>query len=354
MRARLVRGAVYAGIGVGIAKAVGGARQRRDARTFYDNVTIVPPASGSGWVATFPALIHRGESFSAVFAADRDAVRAALAGTARSGTALHPVTWSDGRALIMIQAVRFHEITSQHLDGPTLAAWPYGEVVIGPLVTRRPSPPMVPLLAGAPGIFPLAMPVTTREARDAGVAMGLPKFIADLDFDDEVTMRGVRAAEDGAEILDLTVDVDGPMPPRVMRQPWYSVVDGQLWETMARTHAYMRIQVGSRASRAARLELGTHPVADELRRLKLDDRPVATAVVVQVRGIMPAPKAIGPAEARRAYIGQEKPFGRYTVRYPHTDPVDQYGPRGLVESAAALGVRTGGTPERERELVGAK
>ena len=329
MRARVWGGALSAGWGVGVAAAAPVAARRRAEAGFYESQKVVAPPAGSGWVATFPAVIHRMESFGGIFSADGEAVRGLLP------DGLHPVRLPDGRALLMIQAVRFHEVTSQHVDGPTLLIQPYAEVVVGALVTRRRLPPLLPLIAGSPGIYPLAMPVTSREARDPGLAMGLPKFIADLDFDDDVTSRSVRVSEDGAELLRLTVSVDGPMTPRLQRQSWFSVHAGKLQEVVARTHGYGSLRFGGRAGH---LQLGTHQVVGELGHLKIADVAVATLVFPALRGLMPAPRPIRPAVARWAYRGRDRDFGRYTVRHPHTDAVDQNGPTGIAASAAALGL----------------
>jgi hypothetical protein len=265
-----------------------------------------------------------------VFPADPTAIRQVLP------TGLHPARLPDGRPLVIVQAVRFHELTDQHMDGPTLLGTPYAEVVVGVLTSRRRGLPMLPGLPLAPGVFPLAMPLTSREARDPGLAMGLPKFIADLEFEDDVARRSVVVSEGGRDILRLVIDVDGPMRPRLQRQSWFSVFNGRLHEVRARTFAYSRIRIGRQLGE---LRLGSHPVADELRELGVSDRPIASLVAPFVRALMPAPVPLGVAMGRDAYRGRDLDFGHYTVRHPHTDAIDQYGPVGLAATAAAAGVR---------------
>ena len=344
MNVQSIRRALLVGAGVAAVASTRRRARQRAARSFYDATQPVVPAAGT--MTTFPAVVHRAETFGGIFGARLDAVAALLP------QGLFPVRLDDGRGAVLVQATRFHEVTDQHIDGPTLVARPYGEVTVAVLVTRRPAPPMLPLLPVAPpalsaGIFPVHMPLTSREARDPGLAMGLPKFIADLDFDDAVTSCAVRVAESGAEILELTIEVDGPMTPQARSQAWYHVFDGALHVTTARLHGYGRQRMGRGLGR---LLLGTHPVAHALRSLGIEEAPVASLVFPSLRGLMSAPKRLGPAEAAKTYPGQDAQLGRYTVRHPHTDAVDQYGPIGLEASAMAQGLRLGPiTPPEKAE-----
>jgi hypothetical protein len=100
---------------------------------------------------------------------------------------------------------------------------------------------------------------------------------------------------------------------------------------------------------AATLQLGTHIIASDLRRFGIADRPVLTLVATGVRGIMPAPQPLGPARPYAGYPGRDVDLGRYTVRHPHTESLDQYGPVGLAETAAIVAARL--RPAAEREPV---
>ncbi|HYB39739.1 MAG TPA: acetoacetate decarboxylase family protein [Mycobacterium sp.] len=136
--------------------------------------------------------------------ASYDAVRDVL-----PSSDLHPVRWFDGRAAVLIAAMRYHEVSVRHADGtPDLLA-PYGEVLIAALVTRRPLqrglPLLLPTMQGLGG-FVLDLPVTTAEACDLGRKLfGLPKFVADMDFREEPTQRQVKISEGDAEIMTLRV-----------------------------------------------------------------------------------------------------------------------------------------------------
>jgi hypothetical protein len=212
------------------------------------------------------------------------------------------------------------------------------------MVSRGAAPPLLPLAAGMlplpaswrAGLFPLFVPVTHRWARDAGWAMGIPKFVADLDFGESVVMREVRAAEDGRSILRLRVPMDGNV--RVSHQPMltYASAEGRLWEVESPMFAYQRMDVGGRG---VELELGDHPVADRMRELGISTRAVASTCSVAGRGILPTRHDVGSARPYEGYRGEDRWFGRYTIHYPGTAPVDQYG--YLTRQAIERAIRRG-------------
>jgi hypothetical protein len=235
---------------------------------------------------------------------------------------LQPVRWADGRALVSVAAFRYRAVTTAD-DPPGLLA-PYGELSVAAVVTRGPAPRVLPLLRRRLPLFVLHLPVTTAEARDAGAALwGFPKFVADMDFTEHRTARGVTVAEGGTALLSLTVRAAGPVLPDRRPAVLYSVLDGHLVETRVPMAGRLRLGVGPAAGR---LELGEHPVADHLRRLDVAPAPLVVFDHLEHRSLLPAGRAVGPAPVHRGHRGEERVRGRLTVRYPGTPPLDLYAP----------------------------
>jgi hypothetical protein len=235
---------------------------------------------------------------------------------------LRPVRWADGRALLSVAAFRYRAVTTAD-DPPGLLA-PYGELSIAAVVAHGPVPRVLPLLRRRLPLFVLHLPVTTAEARDAGAALwGFPKFVADMDFTEGRTARGVTVAEGGAALLSLTVRAAGPVFPDRRPAVMYSERDGRLVETGVSMAGRLRLGLGPGSGA---LELGDHPVAGQLRRLGVSPAPLAVFDYLQHRSLLPAGREIGPVRPYRGHTGVERARGRLTVRYPGTPPLDLYAP----------------------------
>ena len=279
-----------------------------------------------------PAFYHPFEVFRSFHLASYDAVRDVL-----PSSDLHPVRWFDGRAVVMIGAMRYREVSLSHADGtPDLIA-PYGEAGVAALVTRRPSPRGLPLLSPTMhdvGGFVLDLPVTTAEACELGRKFfGLPKFVADMDFREEPTLRQVKIFEDDAEILTLRVRPGGPVTTDHAPVIFYSALSGDLLETTMRFLGHRQVALGSRAGQ---LSLGSHAVADRLRSLSVSAEPLAVYNYLDARMILPSGTPVGTAGEYPGHIGKHRLRGRLTVEYPGTGPIDQYTvPRGILHPATA-------------------
>jgi hypothetical protein len=115
-----------------------------DAR-FYEWTGPRPVTEVDGLHLMGPGFFHRMDSFQSVHLASYDAVRDVL-----PSNELCPIRWIDGRAILMIGAVKYHAVSASHADGTTAVLAPYGEVVIAAMVTRGPARRGLPLLA--PGL----------------------------------------------------------------------------------------------------------------------------------------------------------------------------------------------------------
>lgn len=270
-----------------------------------------------------PAEYHRSEAVHAIFTADAEAVRASL-----PGDELRPVMVGRGRCAYVVAALRHHETSVRGEDGLPFTAIPYGELAIGPLVTTRRGPTGLALMRRGPlpnwiGLLVQHMPVTTREARDLGRAFwGYAKFVADMEFAESADERRVTVAEGGEKILELSVASRGGLKLERTTMALYSVLDGQLIRTPLPTLAYTRRRMGG-----ASLVLGTHAVADDLRRLDVSSKAIAVEVLPLARLLLPIGEAVANARAMDGYAGTDRERGRYVVSYPGLGAIDLYATR---------------------------
>jgi hypothetical protein len=347
---RAIRPIIVGSIASGVMAAAAARNRSRERaiRTFYDRAAPEPTIRElSDMQIRLPLVMHRAEGIYALFPADLEKVRGQL-----SSPALHPVQTLDGRATFAIGAFRYHDGTFQMADGSMAIMEPYGEVMIGPLVTSRPAPPMLEAYGVLGRFFGLGvdvmhLPVTTRQARDGGIGLwGLPKFVADMEFEDSLVERVVHLSEGGEPILELAVAGGGR--EILLQQPMitYSVLDGELLQV-----PMPGIRRGSRriGDTGARLQLGSHPIAEAMRRLEIDVRPIASVTEIESRFFMGSGRPIGPGVPRTRFAGADRDHGRYVVRHPGTEWIDQYGAR--VPTPAAEPSRQ--APTVARDEVGA-
>lgn len=277
-----------------------------------------------------PISFHRSEAFAGVFGADVRGLTDML-----PTDELHPVRIDGTRAAVFVVAYHHREATATMVDGETRVARPYGEVLIAALVTPRPAPPLVPIVATTMfrlGAFVLFLPVTTRLAMEAGRLWNYPKFVADMDFSESEAVREVVVAEGSRRLLTLRVRPAGR--PVVDRAPTvlYSERDGRLLQATMPTFELRQVRLGGSGGE---LELGDHPIADNLRAIGLGHVPIATINVLASRFVMTEGRSLGRARPYRGYVTAERDFGRYTVRRPGAAAVDQYGGLGDAEWTTA-------------------
>lgn len=352
MRTRSILGMGALGLALGGAAGVADASRRARDRAISDFVSWGGPAkdwpSVDGIPVVSPAYVNHVELFGAFYPADAGAVARDL-----PSERLHPVRLPDGRALLFVAGLHYRDITNPGFTGGM--APPYGEVMIAAMATRGVAPPLLPLAGGVlpipkdwrAGMTPLFVPVTHRWARDAAWAMGIPKFIADLDFDDSPTSRAISAAEGGRLILRLRVPAVTQTRVLAQRMLTFAAHEGTLYEVDSPAFAHGRMAF--RGS-GAELELGDHEVSDHLRDLGLTPRAIGTLVWTTGRLILPDRVPVGTARQLVRFRGSDRWLGRYTIRYPGTAPVDQYAylTRDGVEQAI---VRGGGTPQPDYEQL---
>ncbi len=260
-----------------------------------------------------PIMYYRDDSFMGIFSASYSGVRALL-----PSDKLFPVTLPGGRSMVAVIAFNYHETS----------IGPYGEVGVAlPCTYGQEAPPLLPLALESRfpgwGAYVLHLPVTSLRARDGGrVVYGYTKFVADMDFEKRPAYQRVSLSEGESSILTLTVQQRG-LPLKDNRPLiTYSVREGELIKTTVPTRAVY--QVGLLPG-CGTLELGDHPVAQQLRELEIAPKAFITKNYLSRSGILPAGESLGQAD--RAHIGhrgEEREYGRLTISYVEGETVDLY------------------------------
>lgn len=214
-----------------------------------------------GRTVSIPVEIRRARSWFATFAVPFAAARNLIA---YSG--LVPAAPLPGRAFC---SLAFVDYVDGDLD-------PYHEFAVAILVGE-------PGRAGRKpaGAFIHQLPVDQSFTCEAGREMwGFPKFIADIDIRPGARGAGRCTLEhDGAHVLTLSVGAGLPVPSRGTALDAFSYRDHVLRRTRWSLHADgSRMRPGG-----ARLELGDHPIAKELRSLGLPRRALMSGSLHDVR-----------------------------------------------------------------------
>jgi hypothetical protein len=149
---------------------------------------------------------------------------------------------------------------------------PYNEFgVVFPITLYKPAPVLTGLLNAMSGgltTYVRHLPVTTEVARDLGVEhAGYPKFLADIIFERHEDWIECRVAKGDSHVLTLSARECPLQEADRMHFHMVNVHNDRILYGMASLHL-QRIGV-SRNSSDVRLELGNHPMAQELRRLGL-------------------------------------------------------------------------------------
>ena len=149
---------------------------------------------------------------------------------------------------------------------------PYNEVAISfPITIDKPAPVLTGLLRNikeGPMAYVHHLPVTTEPAYHSGVDLyNYPKFIARIDFKREGDLVTCRLDEDDHHILTLSVREIPVKPLERWRFHGITIRDRRI------LRSEIIVNVGeqgiSRNPNNAKLELGAHPIAEELRNLNL-------------------------------------------------------------------------------------
>lgn len=253
-------------------------------------------------VPSMPLRYWRTDCFAGLFTADLEQIRAIL-----PDSKLHPVRVSGKRGVIMITGFNYHACSIGR----------YGEIGIGPLVTERAAPALLPLLLPklySPGVFVTHLPVTTLSACQLGREQwSYPKFVADMDFTQLSNSQSVHMEANGEHIMSMTVRKGGMALRDTADAVTYASHQGQLSRIPIGVDGVTQWSLGSKS---AQLEIGqNHPVAEQLRALKISNTGFAARNSLDLRTVLNLGTPIGEAAPYLGYQDNATADARLSVRY---------------------------------------
>ena len=251
-----------------------------------------------------PILYFRDDVFTAFFSANLKKVKDVL-----PTTDLKPVTLTTGKAMVVVGAFNYIDTS----------IGPYGEIVVGiPVVWKTKS---IPIFSGLLekyypgfGIFVLHLPVTKKEAMEAGRGVwNYPKFVSDMYFKNTPESASVRMFEEKEYILGLKVNKLGPIVIDNRPIITYTEKNGDIIKTVIPSKNTYRLCV---RPNAGSLELGEHTVSETIKELQLGKNPIMVRYYIDRWGILPEGDIVGKSEKRyNGYIGKEREKGEHKVSY---------------------------------------
>jgi hypothetical protein len=223
---------------------------------FFRHITQLPAPWQDGSIP-LPTFYRDAMAIHAAFLASSERVRSFL-----PSPRLQPLRVAPTRCAVALAACSFRDTD----------LGPYNEVLLGiPVTLDERSPQFTGILRRLPAvpmIYIHRLPVTTEMARGPGIHfLAAPKFIADITFDETDERVRCRLAENGIEILTLEVRKGGLDPAERWHADMMTAREGNLlrWGWV---ESEQRKRV-SHYSSDARLELGSHPMATEMREMQL-------------------------------------------------------------------------------------
>ena len=245
------------------------------------------PATAQDSVAASPQAVYsiQGRDVHVPFAV-RDAtaaiafylVSASAAQTLIDASGLRVARVAPGRAVCTIGAIDYK-------DGEIGA---YQEIAITFFVQERGSwslpyvGSVIGLLRSKLSAYVHRLPVDNSLSCEVGQTIwGLPKVVAEIDISSEGDLQTSVLKIDGQHVLTQAMRTGGSRATGDRNQISYAARDGMLHRSPSVMNA---AQVGFRLG-GATLELGPHPIADELRSLGLPKRPLFTTYIGKMTGL---------------------------------------------------------------------
>lgn len=231
-----------------------------------------------GTTVTMPVEIRHARCIVAGFSADTQAVRNAIDAQAGRSGVLRPLRIRPGRTMCMLVFV-------DYVDGDL---GPYNEFGVCFLVEDPSAPPASPvralrsLVKGDARALVHRLPVDGEFTLAAGREIwGFPKTLADFDVDHASAEKRGRLHADGSLIADLRIKKGLKVPDSTADTVLhaYSQLDGVTRMTPWRltSTSGTRTRIGG-----ASLTLGDHPIADDLRSLRLSRHALMSSSVDRI------------------------------------------------------------------------
>jgi hypothetical protein len=249
-------------------------------KTFFTEVEIKETMLSNGVRIGLPVRYYDWSWINALFPAPAAKVQRLL-----PSSKLKPLLLIPGTAIVALTAMEYRQIAD---------VAPYNEFSIGVPVQCEPvvNIPGLPLLFNpliSPqwykkfGVYIHHLPVTTKEAYDFGVEIwGYPKLVAEINFEDTDQTRRCRLRAEGKDIVTLEVK-KLPTKDRPVNLYTYTVKNGQLLKTLIQTQGRYGI---ARFPGGASYTLGDHPIAEELKALRMGEMAVGRFYAPQVQSML--------------------------------------------------------------------
>jgi hypothetical protein len=209
------------------------------------------------YVHCTPVFYYDVFSMMVTYVTPLERIRAAL-----PSPVMHPLRITPWHGVTVISAFEYSDTD----------IGPYNELaVMFPVTLYKPAPVLTGLLkalAEGPMVYIWHLPVTTELARYLGVEhAGFPKFVADIQFDRHAGWIDCRVAEGDSHILTLRVREIQVQPGGRSRFHMANVQNGRILRLEANSQL-RRLGISHNPS-DVRLELGSHPMAQDLSSLGL-------------------------------------------------------------------------------------
>jgi hypothetical protein len=234
-----------------------------------------------GREVVLPVMVREASSMAATYLVSAAAARKLL-----RGPELDVVEVFPGQAIFSIACIDY--VDNDLGD--------YHEVSLALFVRERGKGPLVPYVGNVVDFFRnrlatyiLHLPVDQSFTRDAGEGIwGFPKTVQRIDFADRDGRRSCRLVMDGRHVLTFDGARGGRFTLPDMPMLTYSYIGGRLHTTRFTSGA---TEVGF-ALGGSSLELGDHPIADDLRSLGLPRMALMTVWMGHQHARFDAPAAI--------------------------------------------------------------
>lgn len=227
--------------------------------------TIAPPDRTfeiEGRTLRYPTNFRDGCSLVAMFLVPTGPANEQIAASGFTAAEVAP-----GRTVATVVGVHYTDTDCGAYDE---IAWGVMVKPIGGGRRARYASTVTDILRGRVASYTWRLAVSTTLSRDAGLRMwGYPKTVEELRFRRSAGLASMSWSDATTEVMRLSVPDTGTRTPKRISPPVFSVLDGQ--QVVGNlTQEYT--DVGYHRSGAS-IRLGTHPIADELRRLGLPKRP---------------------------------------------------------------------------------
>ena len=230
-----------------------------------------------GREVSLPCLVNKASNQFAAFLVDAKAAQAMIADT---GLVIHQV-W-PGKALLQVVGVRY-------IENPL---GDYNEAGII-FYVRQPGSKSMPVIGGLWDVirgnaisYVHYLPVNQDFTKHAGrFIWGYPKWNTDVRLETNEQHMITTVVDQGRHIFTLRCDMGGRLTLKDQKQPSLAVRNGMVYKTQGLANGTgARFRMGG-----YRIELGDHPIADELRSLGLPKKPLFSGTVLDMYMSFSAP-----------------------------------------------------------------